>query len=821
LKVGWRFWSALVVGAGVGAGAAVSFGPAVRSEVAARASRLGARMAVETAYPALDGLRLRGVTVELEGVQGIRVWIDEVRVDWSTRRPTAVRGVKVTALGAPSEVAQAIEQWRSRRGEVGEGSIRQGSELPTIDGVVVDWRRGPSETDDRVHVGDATLSRTVDEAIQLKAGSVVARLGAVAARVTAAKVVVRRGARGWRLVEFDAEGLEVSREVAAAPLSPVAGPSSAIPAVNAVPSSAVSATGHHRGSAEVSSALGPAPDHEYADSADSPALVPRIRLVRARLQAIANVADEVLAPGANVRLGGARVRLEIEGQPLDLGPGMLSLSRVDGALAVELVPTAANEPPQGAAVDRPLRFRLTVPVPSGPPSTPRPLKAELSGGPIALTRLGLKEGDLGLSDVSNATLSSDVTIELDAAGEVARVDGSGKIRRLSLRHPKLAAEPLVGIELAWRANFEARLDGSSADIRAAEIDLGDFKLLLAGTYRHLGPITEKAPWLRHAKVDLRFDLPLTNCQAIFDSIPKAMVPKLVGATFAGSLAARGHVRFDTAALPQSYDVGWEGTQSCRLLEAPEAIRLERFRKPFEKLVYTPEGKEQTMSFGPGTPNWIPIAGISKFMSPAVQICEDGHFFRHHGFDQEAIINSMRDNLIAGGFRRGASTISMQLAKNLYLSRDKVLSRKLQEAILTLYLEQELTKQEILELYFNVIEYGPMIYGIGPAARHHFGTSPYRLSLGQSLYLASILQNPRKQFYGAGGAVIPSRMEYLRKLMKLGAKIHLFSEAEADEGMEEALVFGRSDTGSGSKEDAEDDAEADTEPEGDPSPPPSP
>ncbi|MBM4375979.1 MAG: transglycosylase domain-containing protein [Deltaproteobacteria bacterium] len=277
---------------------------------------------------------------------------------------------------------------------------------------------------------------------------------------------------------------------------------------------------------------------------------------------------------------------------------------------------------------------------------------------------------------------------------------------------------------------------------------------------------------------------------MFDSAPRALVPSLVGLTFAGSLSLKGHVRFDGSALSKTYDADWDGTQSCRILEVPNHLRVDRFRQPFEKVIYTPDGQEQKMTFGPGSPHWVSWASITKHMETAVLLSEDGRFRRHHGFDKEAIVNSLRDNLLAGAFRRGGSTISMQLAKNLFLSREKVLSRKLQEAVLTLYLEQELTKQEILELYFNIIEYGPLVYGIGPAAKYHFGTTPNDLSLAQALYLGSILQNPKKQFYGADGEVSPARMDYLHKLMKTAAKLHLISAAELADGLQEKLYFGR-------------------------------
>jgi membrane peptidoglycan carboxypeptidase len=176
------------------------------------------------------------------------------------------------------------------------------------------------------------------------------------------------------------------------------------------------------------------------------------------------------------------------------------------------------------------------------------------------------------------------------------------------------------------------------------------------------------------------------------------------------------------------------------------------------------------------------------MDTAVLICEDGRFYAHNGFDQEAIRNSIRENLKAGRFMRGASTISMQLAKNLYLPRDKTLSRKLQEAVLTQLLEQQLTKDEIMELYLNVIEFGPGIYGIGAAAAHYFNAAPHQLFLGQSLYLASVLPSPKRHYFGADGRVTPGWMGYLRKLMRIGVKIRRVTDAELADALQEEVTF---------------------------------
>ena len=134
------------------------------------------------------------------------------------------------------------------------------------------------------------------------------------------------------------------------------------------------------------------------------------------------------------------------------------------------------------------------------------------------------------------------------------------------------------------------------------------------------------------------------------------------------------------------------------------------------------GEETT---GPGSDNWTPLDEISPYMQVAVLTTEDGGFLKHHGFNRASIRSSIVANLKARRFARGASTITMQLAKNLFLSRDKTLSRKLEEVVLTDYLEQTFSKDELMELYLNVIEFGPAVYGITAAAEHYFGRTPGR------------------------------------------------------------------------------------------------
>ena len=140
--------------------------------------------------------------------------------------------------------------------------------------------------------------------------------------------------------------------------------------------------------------------------------------------------------------------------------------------------------------------------------------------------------------------------------------------------------------------------------------------------------------------------------------------------------------------------------------------------------------------------WVPYSRLAPNLVRAVLLTEDAKFWRHDGLDYEQIKESMEVNLERGEFVRGASTITQQLAKNLYLSPSKNPVRKMKELLIARRLEAELTKQRILELYLNVIEWGDGIYGAEAAARTYFGKSAASLSASEGALLAAAIANPR-------------------------------------------------------------------------------
>lgn len=145
----------------------------------------------------------------------------------------------------------------------------------------------------------------------------------------------------------------------------------------------------------------------------------------------------------------------------------------------------------------------------------------------------------------------------------------------------------------------------------------------------------------------------------------------------------------------------------------------------------------------GRATWMPLWAISPKLQTAVVVWEDPRFYFHHGFDYPEIWTALRQDIRAGGYRNGASTITQQVARNLFLSPEKTLRRKLREAILTRRLERALSKDEILEVYLNIADWGDGIAGAEAAARTYFSKSAGDLTWDEAALLAGILANPHR------------------------------------------------------------------------------
>jgi monofunctional glycosyltransferase len=175
-----------------------------------------------------------------------------------------------------------------------------------------------------------------------------------------------------------------------------------------------------------------------------------------------------------------------------------------------------------------------------------------------------------------------------------------------------------------------------------------------------------------------------------------------------------------------------------MVTIPDVSALARTNPATTALIQTWKDEHRRMN-----PEWIwsPLSKISPHLQRAVIVAEDASFFQHEGFDWEGIRYAAVKDLEAGMLKKGGSTITQQLAKNLYLSAEKTVLRKAKEALITRELEHQLTKKRILELYLNVAEWGRGVYGAEAAARHHFAKSALDVTPEEAALLAAILPAP--------------------------------------------------------------------------------
>jgi len=201
-----------------------------------------------------------------------------------------------------------------------------------------------------------------------------------------------------------------------------------------------------------------------------------------------------------------------------------------------------------------------------------------------------------------------------------------------------------------------------------------------------------------------------------------------------------------------------------------------------------QGEFHPFVVGPRNRYWTPSGQIPSEMKWAVILAEDSNFYKHEGIDVKAIKQAIKYDLEKKSFARGASTITQQAAKNLFLSREKTITRKIKEVYLAWRMEQELTKGRIIELYLNMVELGPMVYGIGHGSRYYFGKPVSALTPRECAFLTAMLPGPRLAYnpYKNLGRVLKRSDMILRLLRRKG----VLSESEYQEALAQSPNVGR-------------------------------
>jgi hypothetical protein len=202
------------------------------------------------------------------------------------------------------------------------------------------------------------------------------------------------------------------------------------------------------------------------------------------------------------------------------------------------------------------------------------------------------------------------------------------------------------------------------------------------------------------------------------------------------------------------------------------------------------GPHRPIDVSPASPDFIALREVPPLFVRTLLLAEDTGFYGHRGIDLRELPSALLTNWSRGGAARGASTITQQLAKNLFLSRDKQVGRKLQELAITFLLESALGKDRILEIYLNIIEWGPDLRGLRPAARHYFGREPEALTPAEMAFLVAIIPGPIKyQRSFAHGTPGPGLRSLINDLLAKLRSVHAIGDEEYLQALDEPIIVG--------------------------------
>ncbi|SDT69700.1 Transglycosylase [Mucilaginibacter mallensis] len=333
------------------------------------------------------------------------------------------------------------------------------------------------------------------------------------------------------------------------------------------------------------------------------------------------------------------------------------------------------------------------------------------------------------------TITTQLT-KVERGGGETRIYGSWSVSNLLISNRKLATNDIVVPSASIDANVFVGANYISLD---------------SSSVIHLKKITAH-PYIKYTlspvKIyELKINTGWLNGQDLFDSFPGGLFESFAGIQVAGRLNYSLNFYLD-ASNPDAVQFNSQmNKDNFRILKFGKTD-LTKLNRPFVQTPYEVKSQAPPFTVGPANPDYTPLNEIATDTRNAIMTSEDPSFYSNNGFVEESIRKSIATDFEKKKFSRGGSTISMQLIRNTFLNRDKNLARKIEEIMLVWMIENNhlMTKDRMLEVYFNIVEFGYHIYGIGPASRYYFGKTPGQLTLGESIYLASILPNPKAGLY---------------------------------------------------------------------------
>jgi len=360
------------------------------------------------------------------------------------------------------------------------------------------------------------------------------------------------------------------------------------------------------------------------------------------------------------------------------------------------------------------------------------IKVHANGQKIALPLLEQKFG----LNLSFDTVETRLREVYWTNNEFLHIKGEWAIKNLNINHWRIAQKDVTVPD----AHIDAEVIVGSNHVELSKESTITVKKLEVHPYIRYTTAPEKT-------YAFALETPEMKAQDLFDAFPKGLFESLEGIRVSGDIQYKLAAFLDTT-HPDSVQFSSDMQQKGFNVNSWGHANIPKLNGTF---VYTPYENEKPVRdiiVGPENPNFISLNQISPYLRNAILTTEDPSFFSHNGFVEEAIRTSIATNYKEKAFKRGGSTISMQLVKNVFLSRNKTLVRKLEEILIVWLMESTRTvsKERMYEVYLNVIEWGRNVYGVTEAARYYFGKHPSQLTLGESIYLASIVPRPKTGLY---------------------------------------------------------------------------
>ena len=257
----------------------------------------------------------------------------------------------------------------------------------------------------------------------------------------------------------------------------------------------------------------------------------------------------------------------------------------------------------------------------------------------------------------------------------------------------------------------------------------------------------RAEKTEHWHITASLNKPDFPSDELFSSLPKGLFYNLEGIKTEGVLNYHFYLNLDFAQVDSLKIESILKSHKFKIVSFCNTD-LRKMNSSFDYTAYEEGIPVRSFIVGPENSNFRPLEKISQYLQIAVLQSEDGGFFYHNGFLIESIREALATDIKNRKFTRGGSTISMQLVKNVFLSRHKTLARKFEEILIVWLIENNRlsSKERMFEVYLNIIEWGPGIYGINEASKFYFGKDPRDLSVNESIFLASIIPSPKRALY---------------------------------------------------------------------------